>query len=194
MFKAIKHTLKSMQEVDTSEMPSQSSAPTIKAEDLLAFRTIVTMLSFIHSPNGRLPAERGPIGTDKKDLKELRVLDALSAILIRQHEIMAVVAHPYNGSTLQVFVSVVYPSKAKPLLQPEGNSEAQTFMSWVRNFTFAANPRFSPINRDDKDDSLMNKQPFPLIKDYENGIPEDLVTAAKIENASLLDIFLKTYW
>lgn len=58
--------------------------------NLLAFRTIIAMLSYMDSHNSRL-ATMAPIG-ESKDRKELRVLDALSTVLIREHEKTAVVA------------------------------------------------------------------------------------------------------
>jgi hypothetical protein len=78
-----------VQAIDRTSDKSQPSQPTItdtKAKDLLAFRTITTLLSYIQSSNTEL-AKTGPIGTVKGDRNELGVLDALSAILIRQHEI-----------------------------------------------------------------------------------------------------------
>jgi hypothetical protein len=39
----------------------------------------------------------------------------------------------------------------------------------------------------------MNYGLFPLIGDYEERIPPDLVSAAK-ENAPVLDIFLEKHW
>ena len=53
---------------DTSEMST-------KADYLLAFRTIITMLSYIQSPNGQRPTETGPVAEGKLDCKELKVLD-----------------------------------------------------------------------------------------------------------------------
>ena len=177
---------------DKSKMPpepSQESQPRkenlsfgSKAEDLLALRTIIAMLSFIHSPNGRSPTETGPIGTQKVVRGELRVLDALSALLIRHHEITAVVAPLYNvpTSNLQVFASVVDPSIPDPelSLQPGTNSENPGFWTRFRNFTVSVNPRHEKTN-DKVIDSLMNNTSLPLIRDCDDLAPEDLVTAAK---------------
>jgi hypothetical protein len=110
--------------IDKTPEPS----PT-KANDLLAFRTIITMLSHIQSPNNK-STNTGPIATVKDDREVLRVLDALSAMLSRQHEITAVLAQPYDGSKLQVFAATAYPSNAD---QPGAEPSTQSF--WSRNFT-----------------------------------------------------------
>jgi hypothetical protein len=104
-----------------------------KAEDLLAFRTITTMLHFIQSHSSYYT---GAIVTATEDRNDLRVLDALSAILIRQHKIVAVVAKPYDGPNLQVIASVICPTNTDSLLQPD----ALTTSFW-RRFTVAPNPR-----------------------------------------------------
>ena len=107
------------------------ASPPTNAEYHHAFRTIITMLSFIESPTPST-SETGPIGFEKKDCKNLRVLDALSAILVREHEIVAAVAEPYPGPDLQVLVSVSQPCKAEPLLQPVGKS-GSIFKRWFNN-------------------------------------------------------------
>jgi hypothetical protein len=71
-----------------------------------AFRTITTMLSLIHR-SGKL--NRDLITNDSK---ELRILDALAAIIIRKHGVAATaVAVPHEGSrTIQVLTSVSHPN------------------------------------------------------------------------------------
>jgi len=162
---------------------SPEPSPT-KANDLLAFRTIITMLSHIQSPNNE-STNTGPIATVKEDRDELRVLDALSAMLSRQHEITAVLAKPYDGSNLQVFVSTTYPSNAEPLLYGAEPS-TQSFWSRIWNFTAVTNPRDIQVNG--HADSLMNQTPL------QDKIPGELVTAAAAENIPLLNIFLENHW
>lgn len=170
--------------------PNESPEQRTKAKDLLAFRTIITMLSHIQSPNIQ-SSTNTPIGTSGDDRRELRVLDALSTVLIRQHEIIAVVARPYDGSSLQVFASVVHPSNAEPLSQPGVDPGDQSFWDRVCNFTAAMNPRISKINN--HSDSLINTTSLPIIENHENRVPGELVNAAK-ENVSVLEIFLQTHW
>jgi len=170
-----------------------TSSDSEKKKDLQAFRTIITMLSRIQSPNSR-SSETAPIGVERQDRRALRVLDALSALLVRSYEITAVVAQKYDGSHFQVLASAVLPSdgKAESLLQPGADSGGQTFWSRVSNFTVSINPRITKING--HEDSLINKTSLPLIEDYDISKLEDLAAAAKDENKSVLDIYLKTYW
>ena len=111
--------------ISSEDSSSSESMPPTKADDLLAFRSIITMLSHIQS-NGRssTDSEARLIATrtaDDSSYKELRLLDALSTVLTRQHEVIAVVALPYCGSDdggsesnhkVRVFASVVNPSNA----------------------------------------------------------------------------------
>jgi hypothetical protein len=178
-----------------SKKPPQPS----KDEDLRAFRTITTMLSYIQSTTSTRSSanseSEAPKRTEKEeDRKILNVLDALSAILIREHEVTAVVASPYDGyrGSIQVFASVVYQGNAaEPFLQSnEVPSEPGVHNFWSR-FTVGVNTRNHPINK--HTDSLMNSTSFPTIGDHEKIVPVELVNAAK-ENVPLLDLFLKTCW
>jgi hypothetical protein len=165
----IKRTLKKKQAIDTSEMPPAEISESILFE---AFRTITTILSYIHSPSRRFSSETGPIGDGYDDREALKVLDALSAVLIRDHEIVAVVAPPYNEF----------------LLQP--GSDDQTRSLWGL-FWATLNPRTSKIYGNT--DSLQNNTSLPLIGDYEDKVPINLITAAK-ENAPVLEVFLQSHW
>jgi len=169
---------------------SLEPSPT-KANDLLAFHTMITMLSHIQSPNNE-STNTGPIATVEEDRDELRVLDALSAMLSRQHEITAVLAKSYNISNLQVFASTTYPSNSEPLLQPGAEPSTQSFWSRIWNFTAVTNPRDTQVNG--HTDSLMNQTPLPYIGDHQDKVPGELVTAAATENSPLLNIFLENYW
>jgi hypothetical protein len=140
--------------------PSTSNTAT-KEENLLAFRTIITMLSYIGSIDNR---------SDTEDIldttKELRLLDAMSAVLIRELEVTAVVAHPFNGYDLQVFCSVAHSNKTKISFQPTSdrpNAQGSLQPSdepdeglWkrLRNYTASVNPRNSAVNGNN--DCLMN--------------------------------------
>jgi hypothetical protein len=190
IWNAIAQTLKNLSHHSNMRAPEPS-----KNDDLLAFQTIITMLSLIQSP-ARLTI-KAPIGTTNEDRRALRLLDALSTVLIRRFEITAVVARPYDESTgnLQVFASVVLPSETEPLLQPSKGSNDQDFWSRVRNFAVATNPRNTKINGNI--DSLMNSTSLPIIGDRQEKVPEELVNAAKLEgegNTPLLNTFLETNW
>ena len=196
------------QAINSSKMqrkPSEPS-PSTKAEDLLAFRTITTMLSFIQSTTGQLRRTANtmtPLGTDREDRRLLRILDALSTVLVREHEVIAVVVKPYDGSDVQVLASMVQPSN-EPLLQPSNesllqsgaNSDSQSFLRRVlSNFTFAMNTHHNPIYKNN--DSLLNSSPLPRIGDYEDKVPEDLTAAVKSGvkvSDSVLRAYLDAYW
>jgi hypothetical protein len=185
--------------------PVFTTTPT-KTERLKAFRTIITLLSKLDSPNGQPPDEKGAIATEDEDLKELRVLDALSTILIRKSEVTAVVAPRFDGDQFQVFTSPIFTGNAKPStnqsdsntapdnysLQSGSNTRGgvQDFIARVYNFAVAPNPRLVPVHK--KIDSLMNTTPLPLIQDCVVDVDENLVTAAQSDG--LLISFLDTYW
>lgn len=83
-----------------SNEPTESD---LKRSSILAFRTITTMLSLIQCPIETTQIEPVDISAPKR--KELRILDALAALLIREHEKVAVMAKP-DGKSIQV-ISVV---------------------------------------------------------------------------------------
>ena len=95
--------------------------------------------------------------------------DALSAVLIREHEVTAVVAHYAETEA----------------------SHGQSHYEQGWKYTIAINPRSSKING--HTDSLMNSTPLPIFGDHQNEVPGELVNVAK-EDGSVLDIFLKTHW
>jgi hypothetical protein len=153
-----------------------------KTDDLLvAFNTVITMLTYLRAANNRLA--NAPIGTSKDDRRNLRVLDALSAVLIRENEITAVVAKRYDGLNLQVFASVIYSVNAEPLPQSGAVLESGV---WDQ-FIVGVNQRDDEING--HTDSLINLTPFPIFGDHKDQVPQDLIDAS-----SVLDTFLQTYW
>ena len=104
-----------------------------------------------------------------EDHIELRVPDALSAVLIREHKVTAVVAH-YSETQA---------------------SHGQSRYEWGWKYTIAIYPRSLKING--HTDSLMNLTPLPILGDHQNEVPGELVDVAK-ENGLVLEIFLKTHW
>ena len=59
------------------------------------------MLALIQCPTETSKIE--PIHISKLQRKELRVLDALAALIIREYEKVAIMAKPYDGKSIQVF-------------------------------------------------------------------------------------------
>ena len=136
-----------------------------------------------------------PLGSDQEDHRLLRILDALSTVLIREHKVIAVMVKPYDGSNIQVLASIVKPSN-ESLLQSGANSDSQSFMSWMlSNFTIAMNTHYTPLYNNK--DSLMNPSTLPCIGDYEDKVPEDLTAAVKLGvkvSYSVLRAYLDAYW
>jgi hypothetical protein len=162
-------------------MPEHDLDSQTRINDLLAFRTIITMLSTLQ----RSAFTTGPIATIKEDRNELKVLDALSAILVRGNEIAAVVA-----SKDQVIASVVHASNTDFLLQPDAACNSASGQGFWRRFSVAPNPRTQKIHG--HFDSLINHTSFPLIRDDE--IPVELTVAHASGKKRLLEVFLKTQW
>jgi hypothetical protein len=167
------------------DFPTESS-DTTKARDLLAFRTVSTMLSYLTHSNGSRPSVTSAelISSDAGDRKALRVLDAVSAVLVRQHEVIAVVAKHASGtetSGLQVFASVSHPIRVH---------DANGGFS-IRDFTATVNPRTTKTNGH-KNDSLVNNTTLPIFGDYEDSVPVDLIAAG--EQGNLLKVYLEKHW
>ena len=125
----------------------------------------------------------------------LRILDALSTVLVREPEVIAVVVKPYDGSDVQVLASMVQPSN-ESLLQSGANSDSQSFLRrMLSNFTFAMNTCHDPIYKNN--DSLLNSSPLLHIGDYEDKVPEDFTAAVKSGvkvSDSVLRAYLDAYW
>lgn len=89
----------------SSKKSANKSAPLADLyPGILAFRTITTLLALIQCPTESTQIE--PVHISKPEGNELRVLDALAALLIRQHEKAAVMAKPFDGKSIQVFAVV----------------------------------------------------------------------------------------
>jgi hypothetical protein len=175
----------------------KSSDSENKATDLQAFRMIMTMLDLLEPPFGRLSSteESGRRSVSEDDRTKLKVLDALATLLIRQHEITAVVAKPYDGFNLQVLASVILNNgNAKNLHQPSPDSESSIWNRVLNNFIVTPNVRRDDQKINNQIDSLLNNTPLPLIGEYHEGVPKDLVAAAKEENGSILNTYLKNHW
>ena len=101
------------QAIDLLQPEPSKPSPSTKAEDLLAFHMITIMLSFIQSTTGQLRSTAtttAHLGTNQEDCRSLRILDALSTVLVRKHKVIAVMVKPYDGSDVQFLASMVQPS------------------------------------------------------------------------------------
>lgn len=88
------------------------------------------MLSLIQSPSS-VSSEREDLSKEQR--KELNVLDALSALMVRQHEIVAVMSNKFNGSGVEV---LAYVNHSEPALnipqQTEGSKSWHPLTTVVR--------------------------------------------------------------
>ena len=81
------------------------------------------MLSLIQSPTRTEVTTTGQRNISDAQCYELKVLDALLALVVRKHEIAAVMAKCYNGDKIQVLVSVNSLESAHTIPQQSQDSE-----------------------------------------------------------------------
>jgi len=108
-----------------------SSTNTTVPQNILAFRSITTMLSSL-----RRSGEMNVTHTDKTSLdsrvrQELRILVALACVLVRNHEVITVVAlRPREGEHIQTIACSVNDDKERPKLPQIGNDETPKHPFW----------------------------------------------------------------
>jgi hypothetical protein len=149
----------------------------LRRADILAFRTITTLLSVFqpHTPSN-------PQTHSKTEHDELMVLDALAALLVRQHEVAAVISTGNDGSGVQVLASVVRIDNSGPIFTDILPQSTQ----WVASMNPRANP---PKKNYPVDPSLTS---FDVSLEVPDGqIPAELLTE---KDKNLLDAFLETQW
>lgn len=148
------------------------------------------MLALIQSPNEIARTGRKEDLLDKR--RELRVLDALAAVAVRQHEIVAVMAKN-DGSDIQVIISVndVWPALNIPQFQNRRDSGSLPI--WKPRWLITPNPRDpkKKANRKVKTDSLTTKYQYMTLVRPEEKISDKLLKASP---DNLLDVFLETEW
>lgn len=180
---------KNLNDSKSSGLAKSNTADSDVSEAILAFRTITTMLSLIQSPSKVTNAGRNePSALQRYDL---RVLDALSAIVVREHEIAAVMAKPYDGTDVQVFASVEAFEPALTIPHQYQPSDSKDSIVWnpLNWFMVTPNPRSPKKNKKDKIDSLTTWR--EVVKVVEP-IPDIAESDKKGED--LLDTFLKKQW
>lgn len=125
-------------DVPPLETPSPEATPSeaTPSEAILAFRTITTMLALV---------QEGTSFSDSKGLhnvelrRELKLVNALSTVIVRDVEIAAVVVKPDNGSgQLEVIACTHLTSLGKELTTPQPNPSINEYF-W--RFLATANPR-----------------------------------------------------
>lgn len=157
-----------------------------KSNAILAFRTITTMLSLISSPTK--VTITGQKNISDAERHELRVLDALSSVVVRKYEIAAVVAKRYDGANIEILASV---NLENPHINPQQHQHTERSWNPLRLFMVSPNPRDPARNPKDKIDSMTTRNTLPTLVDPDIGISEAL-SMAQPEN--LLKTFLETQW
>jgi hypothetical protein len=152
--------------------PSKKSVNSGLYPGILAFRTITTLLSLIQCPSESTKVE--PLHISKLERKELRVLDSLAALLIREHEKAAVMAKPFDGKSIQV-TSVVNLNHPRPAVTANGFKAIRL------------NSRFSPpLFPEDEADAMQVVDP--------NDRVDQKLLEHKDDPDKLLNSFLLTQW
>lgn len=185
--------LRSKKQLRPTESPRQSDRSiTVDSDEdaILAFRTITTMLSLIQSPT-ETTSTRAKEVPSKDKRRELKILDALSAVAVRRYEIVAVVAKSYNGSNLEVIASVDNAVPALNIHQQDGRSLAALKSSF--QWFITPNPRDAGRkgNRNIKPDSLTTRNQCMTLVEPHTQISEKL---SKANPDNLLDVFLQNEW
>ena len=196
LFNSVLRPKKSKQTLVSSEsLPKGHPIPDDPqdAQAIYAFRSITTMLAHIHSPTVTTNSgERKHSSKDER--RELRLLDALAAVAVREHEIVAAVAKGNAGSSIQVLVSA---NSVDPALNiPQHSNE-----SWkgpVRWF-ITPNPRDRALrnNKTKPIDSLtrIRENTYMSVVDPSTDISQVFSTATQASTSSdLLNAFLLTEW
>jgi hypothetical protein len=148
-----------------------------KRNGVLAFRTITTMLALIQSPIETTQIE--PVHLSKLQRKELRVLDALAALLVREYEVVAIMAEPYDGKSIQV-ISIVNLNNPKSAVS---NLPTPWTIRWS---TFLNSRNDPPIFPENEEDSMR-------IVDPDTRVHLNL-SQHRDDPEKLLNIFLLTEW
>ena len=101
-------------------------------QDTIALRTILKMLSLIEKANLDLkkPANVFSTLTDETQTRELKVLSALAAVLVKEHETVAVVAKRDNDPEPPNFVVTINP---RTDAAPDGPQTYPTILETMRS-------------------------------------------------------------
>ena len=155
-------------------------AKTRKGASILAFRTITTMLSNIQCPS-ETSTNVDPIRIQVPDekRKELRVLDALAALLVREYEKVAVMKS-CDGKSIQV-ISVVN------LNNPSPESAVTVLRRQPCRWLASLNSRTLSPKFPEKDEDAMQ------VVDPDTRVPKALLEHQN-DPPILLNTFLLTEW
>ena len=160
--------------VKESEEESNASSLNAKTEALHAFRTITTMLSLIQSKRSTA-GNRPKLGCQEKIL--LQLLDAFTAVLVRNNGVIAVTARPYDGSgKVEVLASYLGNGDSLTISQPQSPGQ---LINLIWNVFISQNPC----------DLTVKQQ---TVVDPEKSVPEFFKGIE--EPSKLLNTFLTHIW
>lgn len=130
--------------------------------DIMAFRTMTTIISLIQrtDPSLKAPELSPPSPTDEQS-RELRVLSALATILVMEHEKVAVVAKHGNSSGGGVEVFACTDSSAGKNTKSDSESSYADIFQYLWNFVVAENPRENPQDDDSEYPAIHNPRDSP---------------------------------
>ena len=150
---------------------SENLRPNI--ERIYAFRTLTTMLSLLQSD---METTNNDLQRGQEDLmKQLKVLDALASVVIREDGAAAVIANPVDGTgDIQVLISITQFGGQRI---PRSN-----VMKGFRDF-FTQKALDNPA-----------KSKPPKILDLATLVDDRLVNAQNSDNTALLRIYLRYCW
>jgi hypothetical protein len=135
------------------------------------------MLALIQCPSETTKIE--PIHISKEERKELRVLDALAALLVRGDEKVAIMAVPYDGKSIQVLSAVNLNNAGSAASKPAESRTIRWLTSLNSRFT---SPKFPPTDEDSM-----------KVVDPDTKIDQTLLEH-KDKPDRLLETFLPTQW
>ena len=147
-----------------------------KAEALLAFRTITTMLSLLQSTIGDDPPDEPSQANSRKTLS---VLNALAAIVTREHGVAAVVSS-VSLEDIEVVICAIHNGEPLTISQRSSGRVVDVVKEFVLSFIATQNPRYSTLGG-------------PIISDPEAMVVKHLKKHAN-EGHGLLVHFLMNCW
>lgn len=166
-----------------SKSPSKESAKSDLKSSILAFRTITTMLSLIQRPTVRLSFETEGVDVPESLRNDLRVLDSVAALLVREDEKVAVMAKELDGKSFPVICVINRNDPGSTVPQTDTDSGAWPPARWIASL----NSRFSkPVFPETKEDSMRVVDPDTRVSPTLSHHKEDL--------EMLLRTFLLTEW
>ena len=183
-----------MQTPINHQSDSQEFEESDKIQALLAFRTIITMLSLIQSERDTENGVAKQVSSQEK--RDLRILDALAAISVRRNDVVAVAAQHDKSGNVQVILSVHFVQAGLTITRKPNPSIGPTAFEKLWRFLVARNPRaMKPSLAAASTATNSAASPSPIITeplDPESSVPQHLKECDP--GPKLLEAFLCSEW